>query len=90
MLSLLSNYLLCVQFGIFYTYVTELFDTRSRSLALGVTLLIAKSLNGTGTYIILFFENLKLNPLCVNLLLCCMCVPSLILLPETRNRQILN
>jgi hypothetical protein len=70
--------------------VTELFETKSRSFALSFTLMVAKSLNGTGTYIILFFEGLNLNPLCVNLLICLMAFPASVLLPETVNKSIKN
>ena len=81
---------LCVQIGLLYPYATELFTTKNRSLAIAIMLFFAKILNGCGTFFILFMSQFDLNPNVLCLLTGLISLPCALILPETKNRKIMN
>ena len=75
-------------FAMLFNYVAEMFPTKSRSFAFGLSLTVGMIFNSVGTYFLLFSENTGLNPFVGVLFGVLVSIPVACLSPETRHKEI--
>jgi hypothetical protein len=82
------KFLVSFHFGILWNYVSELFDTRLRTFALGFSLTLGLIFQALGTYEVLLAKALHIHPLVVPFPFILLSLLSAIYAPETKGQGI--
>jgi hypothetical protein len=77
-------------FGVLYTYITELFNTKCRAISLSVSMTLGKLLSGLCTYVIYLMNLMHLHAMSFIWVLGALSILALKGLPETKGHDIKN
>ena len=80
----------CIQFGVMFTYSTELFDTKVRVLGISSLYTTSKVLSGLGTFVIYLMDKLHLHAMAFIWVFGLIALICSFFLAETKNRGIMN
>lgn len=86
--GLFIKLLVCSHFAMLFNYVAELFPTKSRSFAFGLSLTVGLVFNSLGTYFLLFSQLTGLNAFVGVLFGVVISLPVALFSPETKDLQI--
>ena len=80
--------IVCFHLAMLFNYIAELFPTKSRSFAFGLSLTFGMVCNSLGTYFLLFSQKTGLNPFVGVLFGVVFSLPVACLAPETDDQEI--
>lgn len=81
---------ICFQYGTIFNYVSELFPTHIRGMALGISVLIGRVITSLSSYMIFVTDRLHLHPLATAMLTSLLALPFSYLLRETKDQKMSN
>lgn len=84
----MMKFLVSFHFGILWNYVSELFQTRLRSFAIGMCLTVGLVFQALGTYFVAFARAIHVHPLVVSVVFVAGSLMTAFFAPETQGKGI--